>query len=131
MYNQGLKMSSVGGVGAGSSAAGAANAGAASNVNESAGCSNTSESNNKTNKTDQDQSGINVYNNIQVNQYSNMSCQNFVELHNTANSSISSSEESSSIDIKKIIEMILAMKLLEALNNDSGGQNNGGFSTIA
>jgi len=132
-------MSSVGSVGAGSAAgaAGAASSGAASGGNatpsagEACNSAKNTESNSQTNKTDEDKSGINVYNNMQINQYSNMSCQNFVELHNTANSSIASSEESSSIDMKKIIEMILAMKLLETLNDSSGGQNNGGFSTIA
>jgi hypothetical protein len=60
--------------------------------------------------------------------YSNMSTQDSTELHNCANG-IESSSESGEIDLKKLIEMMMAIKLLEAMNeNEDPG---GGFSTIA
>ena len=59
----------------------------------------------------------------------NMSCQDFVSLHNSALEPIGNSEENSSIDMKKLIELIIAMKLLEEVASGSSSSN--GFSTVA
>ena len=68
----------------------------------------------------------NTYNITQIqnnNIYTNMSTQDSLQLHGC----IQESSESCEIDLQKIIEMMLIMKLLEAMNE----QGSGGFSTTA
>ena len=48
---------------------------------------------------------------------SNMSTQSFVEIHNTAITQVNESQ-SSDMDLKKLIEMMMAIKLLEAMNEN-------------
>ncbi len=60
--------------------------------------------------------------------YANMSAQDSMQLHNSVNG-IEKSSECGEIDLKKIIEMMIAIKLLEAMNESRG--SSGGFSTVA
>ena len=54
----------------------------------------------------------------------NMSTQDSMELHNCVNKS----SECGELDLQKLIEMMMAIKLLEALNDQPSG---GGFSATA
>jgi hypothetical protein len=56
--------------------------------------------------------------------YVNMSTQDSMELHNCVNKS----SECGEIDLQKLIEMMMAIKLLEAMSDQPSG---GGFSTTA
>ena len=60
--------------------------------------------------------------------YVNMSSQDSVELHNCVHGP-QKAADCNNIDLQKLIEMMIAIKLLEAMN-DSGGSG-GGFSTVA
>jgi hypothetical protein len=57
--------------------------------------------------------------------YTNMSTQDSMELHNSVHG-IGESHECGEMDIQKLIEMMMAIKLLEAMNGDQG--SSGGFS---
>ena len=138
-----MSVGAIGGAGAagasGGAAAGSAGAGAAGGSVgagnspsggagvEGVGSSQSSESSSKST----DDKGIgNTYNISQVqnnSMFSNMSTQDSMELHNCA-SGVESSSESSGIDLKKLMEMIIAIKLLEAMNENQG--SGGGFSAI-
>ena len=48
-------------------------------------------------------------------QNNNMSTQSFIELHNTAITQVNECQNSE-LDLKKLIEMMMAIKLLEAMN---------------
>ena len=49
--------------------------------------------------------------------HSNMSTQNFIEMHNTAITQVSECQNPE-MDLKKLIEMMMAIKLLEAMNEN-------------
>lgn len=48
---------------------------------------------------------------------SNMSTQNFIEMHNTAITQVNECQNTD-MDLKKLIEMMMAIKLLEAMNEN-------------
>ena len=116
------------GAGAAGGAVGAGNSPSGAGGVEGVGGSQPGEASSKS--TDDDKGVGNTYNNSQIqnnSMFSNMSTQDSMELHNCA-SGVESSSESSGIDLKKLMEMIIAIKLLEAMNeNQSSG---GGFSAI-
>ena len=66
-------------------------------------------------------------NQTQNNMYVNMSSQDSVELHNCVHGP-QKAADCNNIDLQKLIEMMIAIKLLEAMN-DQG--SSGGFSTVA
>lgn len=67
--------------------------------------------------------------NMNMNHHSsNMSCKDFIGLHNQALEPIPNMEETG-IDMQKLIELIMAMKLLEEITNSSDSSS--GFSTVA
>jgi len=124
---------SVGGVGGGGapSAGSSANAGGTSTGNVSGGegvttgsCENAST---KDISDAGDKSGT-TYNITQIqnnNIFSNISTQDSMELY----SCVQQAGESTEMDLQKLIELMIIMKLLESMNESSS--NSGGFSTIA
>jgi len=110
----------VGGAGAGSSPSGGAGV-------EGVGSQGDGSSSKSTN----DDKGINnTYDTTQIQNntvFANMSTQDSMELHNCVHG-VGSSSETSGIDLNKLIEMLMAIKLLEALNENKG--SGGGFSAI-
>tara|TARA_B100000029_G_scaffold507835_1_gene593364 strand:- start:1455 stop:1793 length:339 start_codon:yes stop_codon:yes gene_type:complete len=59
----------------------------------------------------------------------NMSCKDFISLHNSAIEPISKTAEGLNMDMEKLIELIIAMKLLEEIV--SGDIGSSSFSTVA
>jgi hypothetical protein len=132
-----MSVGGVGAVGAVSASAGAGpatGAGSTSPGGASASEGVTSSSGEGTSSRDVGDAGDKVgstYNITQIQNnsvYSNMSTQDSMELHNCING-IGKSSESEGIDLKKMIEMMMAIKLLEAMNEDKCSR--GGFSTVA
>ena len=131
-------MSGVGGVG---SAGGASGGGAAgvSSPSQGAGCGHgtqgtgsagdSSPVSNDTQSTkeisEQGEKGgltINIEQSQTTNMFSNMSTQDSIGLHNS--SPICESQSSNEMDLQKLIELMMIMKLLESMNESGGG----GFS---
>lgn len=125
---------SVGGVGGGGgtpSVGSSANAGGASTGNVSGGEGVTTGSCESASTKDisdaGDKSGT-TYNITQIqnnNIFSNISTQDSMELY----SCVQQAGESTEMDLQKLIELMIIMKLLESMNESSS--NSGGFSTIA
>ena len=122
----------VGAVGAGA-AAGAAGGGAA--VGSAAGSSGAGDvgsvatgdsnvSSDKTGNTDAAEKFAPGSNNTNVN-INVMSTQDQLQLHNSVNS-VNKSSECGEMDLQKLIEMMIAIKLLKEMSNQEGG-----FSTTA
>ena len=113
----------VGGVG---SAAGASigAAGGAGQVAPSTGVPGAGGEGHETSVTEStkeaEKGGINNTSNININmqQNSSMSTQDFMSVHET--SRCSGMEETPGIDLKKIIEMMMAMELLKSMNENNG-----------
>tara|TARA_Y100001970_G_scaffold285306_1_gene404634 strand:+ start:4400 stop:4804 length:405 start_codon:yes stop_codon:yes gene_type:complete len=130
----------VGGVGGGGSAAGMSGVGASAGASGSVAASgntgasapveaagNSQSSKDVSDVGDKFSNGINIH----IHNTNNMSTQNFVEMHNSC-SQVSQVNESQGpdLDIKKLIELMIMMKLLEQLSQSNGG-GNGGFSAMA
>ena len=123
---------SVGGVGGGAPSVGSsANAGGTSTGNVSGGGGATTGSCENASTKDisdaGDKSGT-AYNITQIqnnNIFSNISTQDSMELY----SCVQQAGESTEMDLQKLIELMIIMKLLESMNESSS--NSGGFSTIA
>jgi len=128
---------SVGGVGGVSGASGAASAGAAAGAGsapvggasgtEGATSSPVGDASTKDISDAGDKAG-NTYNMTQIqnnSMYSNMTTEQSIEIHNCVHGPEKS--QCGELDIQKLLEMIMAIKLMEAMN----GGSSGGFSTIA
>lgn len=75
-----------------------------------------------------DKAGNTTYNITQIqnnNMFSNISTQDSMELY----SCVQQSNESTEMDLQKLIELMIIMKLLESMNESSS--SSGGFSTVA
>ena len=110
----------VGGAGAGNSPSGGSGVGGVESP----------QSGDASSKSTNDKGENNTYNITQIQNnsvFANMSTQDSMELHNCVHG-VESSSESSGIDLKKLIEMIMAIKLLEAMNENQN--SGGGFSAI-
>ena len=124
----------IGGVGGGGSSAGISSgisagsaAGGAKSAGSSSGVSATPEAAGNPSAKEISDQGDKGFNSININITNNMSTQNFVEMHNSC--SPVNEAQGPDLDIKKLIELMIMMKLLEQLSkSDSGG---GGFSAIA
>lgn len=68
-------------------------------------------------------------NQTQNNMYINMSTQDSVELHNCVHGPRKAAD-CNNIDLQKLIEMMIAIKMLEAMNNNAGPSSSG-FHTVA
>ena len=101
----------------GSGAQGAGSAGASSPVsNDTQSTKEISEQGEKGGLT------INIEQSQTTNMFSNMSTQDSIGLHNS--SPICESQSSNEMDLQKLIELMMIMKLLESMNESGGG----GFS---
>jgi hypothetical protein len=124
---------SVGGVGGGGapSAGSSANAGGASTGSVSAGegvATGSCEDASTKDISDAGDKAGTTYNITQIqnnNIFSNISTQDSMELY----SCVQQSSESTEMDLQKLIELMIIMKLLESMNESSS--SSGGFSTIA
>ena len=129
-----------GGVGGVGSAGGASGGGSApvSAPSQGAGCGTqgaesaggTSPTSNDTQSTkeisEQGEKGgltINIEQSQTTNMFSNMSTQDAIGLHNS--SPICESQSSNELDLQKLIELMIIMKMLQSMNESGGG----GFST--
>lgn len=129
-----------GGVGGVGSAGGASGGGSApvSAPSQGAGCGTqgaesaggTSPTSNDTQSTkeisEQGEKGgltINIEQSQTTNMFSNMSTQDAIGLHNSA--PICESQSSNELDLQKLIELMIIMKMLQSMNESGGG----GFST--
>ena len=70
---------------------------------------------------------FNVTQNQNNSMYANMSSQDSMELHNC----VHQTPEGEGLDLQKLIEMMMAMKLLEAMSNSDSNSSGEGFSAIA
>lgn len=128
----------VGGVGSAGGASGGGNA--AVSPSQGAGCGNgtpntgsagdSSPVQNDTQSTkeisEQGEKGgltINIEQTQTTNMFSNMSTQDSIGLHNS--SPLCESQSANELDLQKLIELMMIMKLLESMNESGGG----GFST--
>jgi len=113
-------MSEVGGVG-GAGAVGASTGGAAAGAGGSAAVGGVGHSAGSSEKSagdaNYDKSGIHVHSNINV----NMSTQDFCALRQSADINSVDSDSLAQHNFKKLMEMIIALKLLEELSNTNGG----------
>ena len=124
----------VGSAGGGCSGGGAAGVSAPSQGSgatqgaESAGGTSTPSNDTQSTKeiSEQGERGgltINIEQSQTTNMFSNMSTQDSIGLHNS--SPICESQSSNELDLQKLIELMMIMKLLESMNESGGG----GFST--
>ena len=119
----GAAAAAAGGVGGGSSVASAGAAGSVGSVGGDAGTPSTSEA-------EKSGTGVNVSQNTNITNI-NMSTQDHMCLRSMAHghgSSEASGCQEGSLDLKKLIEMMIAIKLLEEMSKNSQG---GGFSGMA
>jgi len=123
----------VGSAGGGCSGGGAAGVSAPSQGSgatqgaESAGGTSTPSNDTQSTKeiSEQGEKGgltINIEQSQTTNMFSNMSTQDSIGLHNS--SPICESQSSNEMDLQKLIELMMIMKLLESMNESGGG----GFS---
>ena len=144
-------MSGVGGVGAAGAAGGvgavgavggtgAAGSGASPGVGDASGGGSsptegvTSSSSEGTSSKEVSDSGDKFGSTYNIDQtqnntiYQNMSTEQSLELHNCVHG-VENAPSSNEMDLQKLIELMMAIKILEAMN-DQGGSS-GGFSTTA
>ena len=122
----------VGSAGGGCSGGGAAGVSAPSQGSGAQGAGSAGDSSPVSNDTqstkeisEQGEKGgltINIEQSQTTNMFSNMSTQDSIGLHNS--SPICESQSSNEMDLQKLIELMMIMKLLESMNESGGG----GFS---
>ena len=122
----------VGSAGGGCSGVGAAGVSAPSQGSGAQGAGSAGDSSPVSNDTqstkeisEQGEKGgltINIEQSQTTNMFSNMSTQDSIGLHNS--SPICESQSSNEMDLQKLIELMMIMKLLESMNESGGG----GFS---
>ena len=95
----------------------------------------TSSSNEGTSSKEVSDSGDKFGSTYNINQvqnntiYQNMSTEQSLELHNCVHG-VGESSSCNEMDLQKLIELMMAIKILEAMNDSQGGSS-GGFSTTA
>ena len=117
----GAAAAAAGGVGGGSSVGSAGEAGSVGSVGGDAGTPSTKEA-------EKSGAGVSISQNTNITNV-NMSTQDHMCLRGMAHgTSEASGAQEGSLDLKKLIEMMIAMKLLEEMSKDSKA---GGFSGTA